>query len=195
MADINFKTAPAAPQTAQDSTPTSGSGTAGSTPYDLIELLFFAYRDFTADPDQLLSGLEFGRAHHRVLHFVDRNPGIRVSDLLAILRITKQSLGRVLKQLVDEGFIDQRPGETDRRQRLLHTTEKGHKLSRKLDALQAVRINAAVDALPGQDAAIVRQFLFQMIDPERRPEVARMLSSMPRPGGDVPAHLMAETEA
>jgi transcription initiation factor IIE alpha subunit len=85
---------------------------ANDLPYDLIELLFFAYRDFTGDPDDVLAEYDFGRAHHRVLHFVERNPGIMVTDLLAILRITKQSLGRVLKQLVDADIIEQREGRT-----------------------------------------------------------------------------------
>ena len=77
---------------------------------DLIELLFFAYRDFISDPDAILAKSNFGRAHHRVLHFVDRNPGLTVADLLDILKITKQSLARVLKELVDSGFIEQRTG-------------------------------------------------------------------------------------
>jgi DNA-binding MarR family transcriptional regulator len=98
----------------------------GSEPiWDLIELLFFAYRDFVSDPDEVLAKFGFGRAHHRVLHFVNRNPGMKVADLLELLRITKQSLGRVLKQLVDQGYIMQREGAHDRRQRLLHVTEKG----------------------------------------------------------------------
>src|SRR6202451_4919411 len=79
-------------------------------PWDLIELLFFAYRDFVGDPDDVLAKFGFGRAHHRVLHFVNRNPGMKVAALLDILRITKQSLGRVLKQLVDQGYIEQKEG-------------------------------------------------------------------------------------
>src|SRR5258708_39015771 len=87
--------------------------------WDIIELLFFAYRDFVSDPDDVLTRLNFGRAHHRVLHFVNRHPGMMVADLLDVLKITKQSLGRVLKQLVDEGYVLQKEGETDRRQRLV----------------------------------------------------------------------------
>ena len=101
---------------------------------DLIELLFFAYRDFTGDPDAVLAEYGFGRAHHRVLHFVTRNPGLRVSDLLSILRITKQSLARVLKQLVEEDFIVQRPGPQDRRQD--HLSEPGGLLSRSEGSLE-----------------------------------------------------------
>ncbi|MEL7050033.1 MAG: helix-turn-helix domain-containing protein, partial [Pseudomonadota bacterium] len=86
-----------------------------------MELLFFAYRDFTSDADTVLADFKFGRAHHRVLHFVHRNPGLRVADLLEILRITKQSLSRVLKQLIDEGFICQKSSQSDGRARLLHT--------------------------------------------------------------------------
>ncbi len=144
-------------------------------PYDLIELLFFAYREFTSDPDEALAQFDFGRAHHRVLHFVDRNPGIMVTDLLNILRITKQSLGRVLKQLVDEGFIEQRPGPLDRRQRLLHTTQKGHDLAVRLAGLQTKRLERATIGLPDGGADVVRQFLFQMIDPDLRPEVAKLV--------------------
>src|SRR5690242_21298829 len=93
--------------------------------WDIIELLFFAYRDFVGDPDEVLSKLGFGRAHHRVLHFVNRNPGMKVADLLEVLKITKQSLGRVLKQLVDDGYVQQKEGAQDRRQRLLYVTSKG----------------------------------------------------------------------
>src|SRR5689334_21922819 len=91
--------------------------------YELIELRFFAYRDFVGDPDRILAEYGFGRAHHRVLHFVDRHPGLTIAELLDILRITKQSLNRVLKELVEKGFILQRTGTADRRQRLLFCTE------------------------------------------------------------------------
>ena len=82
-----------------------------------LELLFFAYRDFTSEPDEILKRYGFGRAHHRVLHFVGRNPGLPVSELLAILGITKQSLSRVLGQLVRDGFVEQRRGDRDQRLR------------------------------------------------------------------------------
>src|SRR5262245_4644484 len=101
----------------------------------VIELLFFAYRDFTREADAVLAEFALGRAHHRVLHFVDRHPGLRVADLLEILKITKQSLARVLKQLVDEGWIAQKAGVEDRRERLLHVTDKGASLARRLDEL------------------------------------------------------------
>ncbi len=96
-----------------------------------VELLFFAYRDFTGDPDAVLAEYGFGRAHHRVLHFVNRHPGLRVADLLDILKITKQSLARVLKQLVDEGFIVQRAGENDRRERRLYSDCQGRPACRQ----------------------------------------------------------------
>src|ERR1700752_887091 len=90
-----------------------------------VELLFFAYRDFTGEADAVLAEFGLGRAHHRVLHFVNRHPGLRVADVLEILKITKQSLARFLKQLIDEGWIIQKAGAQDRRQRLLYATEKG----------------------------------------------------------------------
>jgi len=116
-----------------------------------IELLFFAYRDFTAEPDATLAGYGFGRAHHRVIYFVGRNPGIAVSQLLDILQITKQSLARVLRQLVDEGFVEQREDLKDGRRRLLHLMEKGVNIEALLTARQAERIQAAYQGA-GPDA-------------------------------------------
>ncbi|MDB5651411.1 MAG: MarR family transcriptional regulator, partial [Hyphomicrobiales bacterium] len=114
------------------------SGSDGATPapmYDLIELFFFAYRDFVADPDRLLESLNFGRAHHRVLHFVHRHPGLMIAELLDILGITKQSLNRVLKELLDEGYVEARPGVNDRRQRLLDLPAEGRRLALELSEL------------------------------------------------------------
>ena len=108
-----------------------------------IELLFFPYRDYTAEPDASLARYGFGRAHHRVVHFVGRHPQLTVSELLGILRITKQSLGRVLGQLVRQGFITVRSGSRDRRQRLLELTEKGCELERQLSEPQRARIGHA----------------------------------------------------
>jgi DNA-binding MarR family transcriptional regulator len=107
---------------------------------DGIELLFFAYRDFTAEPDAILARYGFGRAHHRVIHFVGRHPQMTVSELLGILRITKQSLSRVLGELVGQGFIRQRPGPVDRRQRLLELTAEGRALEREVSAPQRARV-------------------------------------------------------
>ena len=140
-----------------------------------VELLFFAYRDFTGEADAVLAEFGLGRAHHRVLHFVNRNPGLKVQDLLQILKITKQSLARVLKLLLDQGWIRQIAGNADRRQRLLHTTEKGAALAGRLDALQAKRIAQALAAAgPGSEAAVL-SFLFAMIVPEERAVVEALL--------------------
>ena len=117
-----------------------------------IELLFFAYRDFTAEPDEILSQYGFGRAHHRVIYFVGRNPGMTVSQLLEILQITKQSLARVLRQLVDDGFIEQRLDDKDGRRRLLHLLDKGREIEILLTTRQAERISTAFDQA-GSDAA------------------------------------------
>lgn len=108
-----------------------------------IELLFYAYRDFTAEPDAILAEIGFGRAHHRVIYFVGRYPRMSVSELLAILQITKQSLSRVLSELVTKGFIHQKPGREDRRQRLLELTAKGVELERRLSENQRARIARA----------------------------------------------------
>ncbi|WP_428539827.1 MarR family winged helix-turn-helix transcriptional regulator [Rhodopila sp.] len=110
------------------------------------DLLFFAYRDFTNVADKVLEELGFGRAHHRALHFIGRNPGITVSDLLAILRITKQSLARVLNALVDQGYVGQAPGFEDRRLRLLTLTETGQALEQRLFEAQRQRIAQAYRA-------------------------------------------------
>ncbi len=108
-----------------------------------IELLFFSYRDFTAEPDAILVQYGFGRAHHRGVHFVGRHPHITVGELLDILRITKQSLNRVLGQLLRQGFIIQHRGIEDRRQRLLELTDSGRELERRLSELQRARVAAA----------------------------------------------------
>ena len=132
----------------------------------LVELLFFAYRDFVAGPDEILAELGFGRAHHRVLHFVNRNPGLRVADLLGILKITKQSLARVLKQLVDEGYIEQATGAVDRRERRLHPTPKGQRLARRLLRLQTQRLAAALAAVGAGGDRAAAAFLAGVISPE-----------------------------
>ena len=114
--------------------------------FSIIELLFFAYRDFTSDPDQILADYGFGRAHHRVLHFVNRQPGLTVAELLDVLKITKQSLARVLKQLIDTGHIVQVQGPRDRRQRELYPTAKGRALALALARPQSRRIRGALEA-------------------------------------------------
>ncbi len=119
-----------------------------------MELLFFAYRDFTAEPDQILARYNFGRAHHRVIYFVGRHPGIAVSELLDILGITKQSLSRVLGQLVRQGFVVQRADRRDRRRRLLELTDDGRELERQLSENQRRRMarayrNAGAESVEG----------------------------------------------
>jgi DNA-binding MarR family transcriptional regulator len=146
--------------------------------YDVIELLFFAYRDFVADADHCLSAYGFGRAHHRVLHFVDRHPDLTVAELLEILKITKQSLGRVLKELVDQGFIIQREGREDRRQRLLTTTATGKSLARELAALQTKRIAAALAETGPESHAIATRFLFALVDHNERAAVERLVGTV-----------------
>ena len=141
----------------------------------LVELLFFAYRDFTGDADAILAEYGYGRAHHRVLHFITRYPGLRVADLLLILNITKQSLARVLRQLVESGLVIQSAGDTDRRERRLHVTPSGRALMHRLVGAQVRRIRRAV-GLSGHGAeAAVRRFLTAMIEPETRDMIATLL--------------------
>ena len=136
-----------------------------------MEILYFAYRDFTAEPDVILSKYGFGRAHHRVIYFVGRNPGINVSELLAILKITKQSLSRVLGHLVREEFIDQREGTRDRRQRLLNLTEKGITLERRLSESQRSRLAEAYREAGAEAVQGYRDVLVGMISEEDRQRV------------------------
>jgi DNA-binding MarR family transcriptional regulator len=163
MADINYRSSSPAPDSRISEARSPGSR-AGDLRWDVIELLFFAYRDFVGDADDELEVFGFGRAHHRVLHFVHRYPGLKVADLLDVLRITKQSLGRVLKQLLDEGYIVQKTGNNDRRQRLLFATAKGEALVAKLAGLQTDRINRALRDIGPEGTETVRQFLRAMID-------------------------------
>jgi DNA-binding MarR family transcriptional regulator len=168
MADIN-SSAKISPAAAPDRAGAAPSTAAAAQPiWDIIELLFFAYRDFVGDPDEVLFKLSFGRAHHRVLHFVNRNPGMKVADLLDILNITKQSLGRVLKQLVDQGYVEQKEGPHDRRQRLLYVTAKGETLALRLARLQTARITRALGELGPAAHDDARRFLAAMIDPQDR---------------------------
>jgi len=166
MTDINFKS-PVRGESAPAAAPGPLQADAPAAPlprWDIIELLFFAYRDFVGDADHVLEAFGFGRAHHRVVHFVCRYPGLKVADLLDVLRITKQSLGRVLKQLLDEGYIVQKAGDSDRRQRLLFATAKGEALVVKLAGLQTDRIHRALRGLGPGEAEAVGRFLRAMID-------------------------------
>ena len=163
MPDVNFPNPSAASDSKASEARSSTTAPAGPR-WDIIELLFFAYRDFVGDADHELEAFSFGRAHHRVLHFVYRYPGLKVADLLDVLRITKQSLGRVLKQLLDEGYIVQKAGNNDRRQRLLFATAKGEALVAKLAGLQTDRLNRALSDIAPSGLDAVRQFLRAMID-------------------------------
>lgn len=145
----------------------SNDGQGGVPDFELIELLFFAYRDFVGEPDRLLEKHGFGRAHHRVLHFVNRNEGLTVAGLLDILEITKQSLARVLKDLISGGFIEQRPGTEDRRQRLLFLTPEGRKLADQLLAMQGRRMARAIAEAAPDQRDLIAKFLTGLIDRER----------------------------
>jgi DNA-binding MarR family transcriptional regulator len=140
-----------------------------------IELLFFAYRDFTSDPDAILARDGLGRAHHRAIYFVGRRPGITVAELLAILRITKQSLGRVLKQLIARGHLEQRTGTRDRRQRPLYLTPAGIELERQLTETQRARVARAYREAGPEAVAGYRKVLMGLISEEHREAVMRLI--------------------
>lgn len=178
MTDVNLKGSIVPPKDAE--TPVIGPVSVPLSAADrpeiaFIELLFFAYRDFTSDPDAALLSYGFGRAHHRVIHFVNRHPGIRVADLLDILKITKQSLGRVLKELVDGGFIEQLPGPVDRRQRLLYPTTAGRALSLRLLHPQERRIGAALAHLSPAERDGAKTFLRMIVNESERAMVDRLI--------------------
>lgn len=198
MTDITSETASGRRNSAQGSPSSSvAAETAEDSvrldPVACVELFYFAYRDFTCDPDTILSQYGFGRAHHRVLHFVHRNPGLKVAQLLEILKITKQSLARVLKQLIDEGFIVQRAGDEDRRERRLYVSNKGARLTEKLTDIQVKRVESALaKAGPGAEA-MTRRFLFGMIADQDRAHVEALIklegpsgnaASAPQPGNN-----------
>jgi DNA-binding MarR family transcriptional regulator len=137
----------------------------------LVELLFFAYRDFVADADELLEDLWFGRAHHRILHFVGRDPGMTVAQLLEILKITKQSLSRVLKDLIDQNYIYQKEGTEDRRQRLLYLSPAGNELWQRLSAPQIKRFQQAIRQSRMEERPHYREMLYDLINPGNRIEI------------------------
>ncbi|MEZ5792655.1 MAG: MarR family transcriptional regulator [Nitratireductor sp.] len=141
-----------------------------------IELIFFAYRDFTADADRILSRFGFGRAHHRALYFVNRKPGMTVADLISILAITKQSLSRVLRQLIDAGHIRQIEGREDRRQRRLFPTQSGRELVLELSRPQSRRIDAAMRESGLSADTLVADFMKNMINPQERAVLANLSS-------------------
>lgn len=133
-----------------------------------IEAMFFAYRGFTSDPDRILDGMDYGRAHHRAVHFINRSPGLSVGNLLDILGVTKQSLNRVLRSLFEDGLVEARVGKTDRRERRLFLTEKGAALERNLSDAQRARMRAAYRAAGPAAVAGFRTVLEAMMDPEQR---------------------------
>ncbi|MBW4023672.1 MAG: MarR family transcriptional regulator [Proteobacteria bacterium] len=145
------------------------------------DMLFFAYRDFTRAADEVLDGLELGRAHHRALHFIGRMPGMNVSDLLAILGITKQSLSRVLTTLVEEGYVTQSPGRADRRQRLLSLTPKGVALERRLFERQRDVLLRAYREAGGPAVEGFRRVLKALTDEAGRAQLAGMEAAAREP--------------
>jgi len=144
-----------------------------------MELLFFAYRDFTGEADAILTDFGFGRAHHRTIYFIGRNPRISVKDLLAILKITKQSLSRVLGQLIDEGYVHQETDTVDRRRRLLQLTDKGQALERRLAYRQCRRIAEAYEAAGVDAVSGFRAVLRAIIDEDDRGRVGRARGAEP----------------
>jgi len=157
--------------------PTSETAIAASDVSQLenITLFFFAYRDFIADADRELKEIGFGRAHHRVLFFVCRKPGMTVAELLLILGITKQSLARVLRQMVSKGYIVQKPGSSDRRQRLLYPTPRGREFVLVLSQLQSKRISNAIEQSGLGDSELLSKFLSAMVDPKERELMESMI--------------------
>ncbi|WP_375279641.1 MarR family winged helix-turn-helix transcriptional regulator [Pseudooctadecabacter sp.] len=131
-----------------------------------IEAMFFAYRGFTADPDRILADMAYGRAHHRAIHFINRSPGTTVNNLLAILGVTKQSLNRVLRALVEDGLVRSEVGQRDKRERHLFLTDAGVALERTLSDAQRDRMRAAYRAAGPEAVAGFRQVLEAMMDEE-----------------------------
>ena len=139
-----------------------------------IEAMFFAYRGFTADPDRILDDLDYGRAHHRAIHFINRAPGTTVNNLLGILGVTKQSLNRVLRRLVDDGLVVSRVGTSDRRERHLHLTEAGQALEQRLSDAQRARMRAAYREAGPEAVAGFRKVLEAMMDAEMQGNCTRL---------------------
>ncbi|WP_420857930.1 MarR family winged helix-turn-helix transcriptional regulator [Marivivens marinus] len=139
-----------------------------------IEAMFFAYRGFTADPDRILEGMAYGRAHHRAIHFINRSPGTTVNNLLSILGVTKQSLNRVLRSLIEDGLVESRVGKKDKRERHLFLTEKGALLERELSDAQRERMRAAYRAAGPDAVAGFRHVLEAMMDEDMRRHYATL---------------------
>ena len=162
--------------------PIAAAAEPGAPLFELIELMFFAYRDFVGDADHLLVTRGFGRAHHRVLHFVSRRPGLTIAELLDILKITKQSLNRVLKELIGRDYVAARPGRKDRRQRQLFPTARGEALALELALLQSKRFARVFGELPEGGSARAIDFLRAMVDTGGRDNVATMTGTGPASG-------------
>lgn len=143
-----------------------------------IEAMFFAYRGFTADPDRILSERGYGRAHHRAIHFIHRSPGTTVNNLLDILGVTKQSLNRVLRTLIDHGLVHSRVGRYDKRERNLFLTDDGAELERALSEAQRVRMRSAFKAAGPDAVAGFKTVLEEMMDADKR----RLFNSLKEPG-------------
>lgn len=168
----------------------NGSGATGQTGESLlfltdeqlrkgIEAMFFAYRAFTADPDRILEAYAYGRAHHRAIHFINRQPGLTVNALLSVLGVTRQSLNRVLRTLIGDGLVESRVGRTDKRERHLHLTERGAALERELSDAQRARMRAAYRAAGPAAVAGFRQVLEAMMDPDIRRQYQSLKDQTP----------------
>ena len=131
-----------------------------------IEAMFFAYRGFTADPDRILATMAYGRAHHRAIHFINRTPGTTVNNLLAILGVTKQSLNRVLRTLIEDGLVESKVGTRDRRERHLFLTPDGQSLEQRLSDAQRSRMRSAFRKAGPEAVSGFRTVLEAMMDPE-----------------------------
>ena len=140
-----------------------------------IELMFFAYRDFTSDPDQILAERGYGRAHHRAIHFIKRREGISIAGLLDILQVTKQSLNRVLRQLIDDGLVTATPGTDDRRKRLLKLSPEGLELERALSEPQRARLRQAFAEAGPEAVAGYRRVLERIIDDKDRDSILSLV--------------------
>jgi DNA-binding MarR family transcriptional regulator len=169
-------------QNLADRPPIAAAAEPGAPMFELIELMFFAYRDFVGDADHLLATLGFGRAHHRVLHFVARRPGLTIAELLDILKITKQSLNRVLKELIGRDYVAARPGRKDRRQRQLFPTARGEALALDVAILQSQRFARVFGERPEGARAQAIDFLLAMVDADGRDKVAAMTGAGPAAG-------------
>lgn len=148
-----------------------------------IEAMYFAYRAFTADPDLILEEIGYGRAHHRALHFIGRDPGLTVTALLDVLGVTKQSLNRVLRTLIDDALVESRVGRRDRRERLLLLTDKGAALERRLTEAQRLRMKAAYRTAGPDAVAGFRQVLEAMMDGDTRSQFQALREPPAKPLG------------